>query len=224
MTPGIDEQKQALLDQVISILESRLSARRTRLGALYVKYYFRRVPLDDIERDAPATLATIISNQLDFLKVRLPGQMLIRVFNPDMKKDGWESQHTIIEMVNRDSPFLVDTATLTLSEMKLNVHLIIHPVIRFKRDKKGTLTAVLQKTKEGRGKEQGQGQAESVMQFQVDRKTRPQDLEKIDTRLKAAFNDVHKAVSDWRAIEKQVRDATSKMPEWAPGVNIQLIR
>ena len=52
MTPGIDDQKKSLLDQVISILESRYSVRRARLAALYVKYYFRRVPLDDIAREA----------------------------------------------------------------------------------------------------------------------------------------------------------------------------
>ena len=148
MTSGIDKQKQLLLDQVISILESRLSAPRAELAALYVKYYLRRVPLEDIERVAPATLATIVSNQLEFLKIRLPGQTLIRVFNPELERDGWESQHTIIEMVNGDSPFLVDTATLTLSEMKLNVHLIIHPVIRFKRDTKGKLIAIYQKKKD----------------------------------------------------------------------------
>ena len=118
MTSAIDNQKQLLLDQVISILESRLSARRAKLAALYVKYYFRLVPQDDISRQVPATLATIVSNQLEFLKVRLPGQSLIRIFNPDLATDSWESQHTIIEMVNDDMPFLVDTATLTLSELK----------------------------------------------------------------------------------------------------------
>ncbi len=222
MTPGIDKQKQLLLDQVIGILENRLSARRARLVALYVEYYFRRIPLDDIAREAPATLATIVINQLEFLMVRLPGQTLIRIFNPEMETDGWESQHTIIDMVNDDMPFLVDTATLILSEMKLGVHLIVHPVIRFKRDAKGKLTGVYQEKEKGRGKEQGQ--AESVIQLQVDRKTRPEDLEKIKGRLKAAFNDVHKAVADWRAIEEQARDAISKMPGWAPRVDKKLMQ
>jgi len=166
MTPGIDEQKKSLLDQVISILESRFSVRRARLAALYVKYYFRRVPLDDIARETPAMLATIISNQLEFLKVRLPGQLLIRAFNPSIETDGWECKHTIIEMVNDDMPFLVDTAALTFSEMKLGVHLTVNPVIWFKRDTLGKLTAVFQKKKKGPGKKHGQ--AESVMQFQVD--------------------------------------------------------
>ena len=51
------------------------------------------------------------------------------------------------------------------------------PVIRSKRDTQGKLTSVFQKKDKGGGK--GQGQAESVMQFQIDRKTRPEDLEKL---------------------------------------------
>ncbi len=221
MTPGIDQKKQLLLDQVSSILDSRLSAERAKLATLYLKFYFRRVPLDDIADVAPVTLATMVSNQLEFLKVRLPGQTLIRIFNPDMENDGWESQHTIIEMVNDDMPFLVDTATLTLSELKLGVHLIIHPVIRFERDEQGHLTAIYQKKREADGKMQGQ--AESVMQFQVDRKTRPEDLEKIERRLKAAFYDVRMAASDWRAMENKAQDAVSKMPDWAPWVDEKLM-
>ena len=79
-------------------------------------------------------LATIVIKQLEFLQVRLPGQTLIRIFNPDMEKMAGNLSTPIIEMVNDDMPFLVDTATLTLSEMKLGVHLIVHPVIRSKRD------------------------------------------------------------------------------------------
>ena len=96
MTPGIDKQKQNLLRQVVSTLESRLNKRRAKLATLYVESYFRRVPWEDMVRDEPATLATIVINQLDFLNTRLPGQTLVRVFNPDLEKDGWESQHTII--------------------------------------------------------------------------------------------------------------------------------
>ena len=201
MTPQIDNQKQKLLDQVIAVLKGSMSARQASLAAKYVKYYFRRVPMEDLALEAPATLATIVSNQLEFIRGRLPGQTLIRIFNPTIAKDGWESQHTIIEMVNEDMPFLVDTATLTLSEMKIGVHLIIHPVILVTRDKKGKLTAVYQKNSKKK-----KGQAESIMQFQVDRRTQPEELAEIQRRLTAALYDAHMAVADWRLIEKQARD------------------
>ena len=137
MTPGTDRRKKALTDQVILELEKRLSAAKAKTAATFLKLYFRRVPIDDLAAEAPSSLAAIAIRQLEFLGKRAPGEALVRVFNPDIDSDGWESPHTIVEMINDDMPFLVDTAALTLSEMGLAVHLIIHPVIRVGRDARG---------------------------------------------------------------------------------------
>ena len=217
MTSRNVDQQQALLDRVSSILAGRLNARRARLAENYVTNYFRGVPLDDLVQEAPATLATIVSNQLDFLQVRSPGETLIRIFNPRLESDGWESKHTIIEMVNDDMPFLVDTATLTFAEMKLGVHLIIHPVMRMKRDDDGRLVSIYIRKKQ-------LGHAESLMQFQVDRRTRDEDLADIERRLRAAFSDTRMAVSDWRAIEKKASDARKNMVAWAPQLDKDLVQ
>jgi glutamate dehydrogenase len=205
------DQKQALLDQVVTHLTGRLGARQTKLAEVYLQYYFRRVPIDEIVHEAPSTLATIVSSQLEFLKFRAPGEILIRIYNPGRQEQGWESEHTIIEIVNDDMPFLVDTATLTLAELDLGVHLIIHPVMRVKRDDKGKLITVYQKKRK-------LGKAESVMQFQVDRRTRKKDLVEIEHHLKAAFADVRRAVSDWRVMERKASEARQRLAAWAPQV------
>ena len=144
-----DKQKAALTEQVIANLEKRLSASKAKMAVLYVEQFFRRVPIDDLVSEAPQTLAAIVISQLEFLSKRKPGEMLIRVFNPAVDAEGWESRHTFIEMVNDDMPFLVDTAALTLSEMDLGVHLIIHPVIRVGRDSKGRLTSICSRKSTG---------------------------------------------------------------------------
>ena len=191
------DQKQALLDQVITTLEDRMGSGQAKLVNKYVRYYFRRVPLDDLVREAPAALASMVSGQLEFLQLRSPGETLIRVFNPRTDVDGWESGHTIIEMVNDDMSFLVDTATVTLAELGLGVHLITHPVMWVKRDDNGKLVSLYLKKKK-------LGRAESIMQFQIDRRTGEGELAKIRNRLQAAFRDARMAVSDWRAMEGKV--------------------
>jgi glutamate dehydrogenase len=134
--------------------------------------------------------------------------MLLRVYNPDAVADGWESPHTIVEMVNDDMPFLVDTGALTLSEMGLGIHLIIHPVIRVGRDANGSLTGIFEKSA-------GQGSAESLIQFQVDRRTSKKALGEIEQRLVAALGDARRAVADWKKMEASVIEAEQSMPEWA---------
>ena len=44
----------------------------------------------------------------------------IRVYNPDLDKNGFESEYTIIEIVNKDMPFLVDSISNALVHLNLN--------------------------------------------------------------------------------------------------------
>ncbi|MCW8871733.1 MAG: NAD-glutamate dehydrogenase [Xanthomonadales bacterium] len=211
MELDMEAQKQALTEEVVAELERRLSAGKARMAARYVPQFFRRVPMDDLAAEAPATLATIVLRQLEFMERRQPGELLIRAYNPSLGAEGWESPHTIVEMVNDDMPFLVDTSALTLSEMGLGIHLIIHPVIRVRRDEAGKLTGLYEKSA-------SRGAAESVIQFQVDRRTSRSSLAEIRQRLEAALGDVRRAVADWRAMEAYAVEAEESLPEWAHGV------
>ncbi|MCU0988063.1 MAG: NAD-glutamate dehydrogenase [Xanthomonadales bacterium] len=211
-----DARKQALTGQVIANLQSRLGAGKARMATRYAEQCFRRVPMEDLAAETPSTLATIVLRQLAFIGRRKPGEMLIRVYNPEPTADGWESPHTIVEMVNDDMPFLVDTGALTLSEMGIGIHLIIHPVIRVGRDAEGRLTGIFDKS-------EGQGAAESVIQFQVDRRTSDKSLGEIEQRLVAAMGDARRAVADWKKMEASAIEAEQAMPEWAAGLDPEWI-
>ena len=59
-----------------------------------------------------------------------------------IEEHGWQSTHTIIEIVNDDMPFLVDSVTMEVNRHGLTLHLIIHPIVAVVRDADGTLTGV----------------------------------------------------------------------------------
>ncbi|NNK52081.1 MAG: NAD-glutamate dehydrogenase [Xanthomonadales bacterium] len=211
MTHDTEKQKASLTQQIITSLKKQLKGDDAKRAVCYVEQCFRRVPVEDLASYAPQTLAAMVVGQLEFLKLRQPGEILIRVFNPRLDVDGWESPHTIIEMVNDDTPFLVDSASLTLNEIDLSIHLIIHPVIRLGRDAKGQLEKVFKK-------KEGAGVPESVMHFQVDRRTGTEDLENIRLRLESSFTDVHRAVEDWRKMESSAVEAAENLRNWGSNV------
>jgi glutamate dehydrogenase len=51
------------------------------------------------------------------------------------RSTGWQSTHTIIEIVNDDMPFLVDSVTMEVNRQGLTLHLIVHPIIAVLRGK-----------------------------------------------------------------------------------------
>ncbi len=61
---------------------------------------------------------------------------LVRVFNPTLREHGFVSPHTIIDMVNDDMPFLVDSISLALTERALTLHFLAHPIFAVSRDRR----------------------------------------------------------------------------------------
>ncbi len=205
---GIDKNKQVLLEQVSSILAGRSKAGKARQARYYADAFFRRVPIEELNRETPVSLAAIVSEQMEFISRRPPGEALISVFNPTMEEDGWESQHTIIEMVNDDMPFLVDTANVVMAEMNIGVHIMVHPVIHVERDAKGSVKGYYSTA-------EGKGAPESIIHMQINRQNNPEILAKIESKMKYAMASVRLAVRDWKAMIIKVEEAVKKLPEWA---------
>src|SRR3546814_14691631 len=68
---------------------------------------------------------------------RRPDSFKVRAYNPSVEEHGWRSSHTIVEIVNDDMPFLVDSVTAALNGLDLTVYLVIHPIVRVVRDERG---------------------------------------------------------------------------------------
>ena len=75
---------------------------------------------------------------------RAPGEAKVNVYNPEPDRDGWESPHTVIEVVSEDMPFIVDSVTMDLARGSYGIDLVIHPVVRVRRDADGQLLEVLE--------------------------------------------------------------------------------
>src|SRR5437868_15418019 len=93
-------------------LVQRLAAEAQKRGgeaaAQFVWRYFALVAPDDIIYTNFDTLLGGALSLWDFGTERKPGVPKVRLFNPSVEKNGWSLEHTIIEVINDDMPFLVD--------------------------------------------------------------------------------------------------------------------
>ena len=206
----------SMLEQVRGILSSRVSPAQGRHAAYYAQAFLRRIPEDELSGENPATLAAIIASQMKFASRVDKDNPTVRVFNPTEESDGWSSQHTIVEMVNPDMPFLVDTTHLAMAELNLGVHLMVHPVIHVERDSRGRAKGFYP-TAEGRG------EPESIIHMQVDRVGQPEQLAAVESRLLKSMSEVRLAVADWQQIVRRVEEAREKLPEWAANCDTSML-
>jgi len=123
----------AVLDQ----LAHRVAAAQAPQAQAFAAQLFKRLDAEDLAARTAETWAALALGLLDFLRVRRPGTPRVRVFNPNQQDHGWESTHTVIEIVTDDAPFLVSSVAIAISEAGLLLHTVIHPVYNVERDPGG---------------------------------------------------------------------------------------
>lgn len=211
MNPTLEQRKQQLVERLAEEIRSRVEAGMADSASSFVRHYFYHVAPDDIVYSSPETLLGSTLSLWEHAQRRTPGTASVRIFNPAMATHGWSTQHTVIETLNDDMPFLVDSLTAELNQVQRNIHQLIHPVIPVRRDAEGKLLEVLPPGV--RAEDHEDVSAESVMHIEIDEETQGHDLEALVRRLDSILEDVRAAVADWRAMRQKLHDAVTALEE-----------
>ena len=203
MSPSEDKKKQSHLEAVVGVLRDGGASEHATAFAFQL---FKRAPVDELLNVDPADHAAIALDLFEFAKRRKKGEVELRIHNPELDRAGWSSSHTVLEIINDDMPFLVDSVVLALSQLGLSAHLIVHPVIYVRRDPSGHWLGLSDSDDDS-------ASAESLMHIQIDRRTYPETLAKIERRVRRALADVRRAVEDWPEMSRQVERIASEFAQ-----------
>ena len=119
---------------VIEQAAAALGTRRSDVPPAFVAQLYARAVADDVLCYAAADLAELAARAFDFVKDRPPGAPKIRCETVALKESGERKSVSVIEIVNDDMPFLVDSVMGEIAERRLNVQLVAHPVFGVRRD------------------------------------------------------------------------------------------
>ena len=159
MTSTADAKTAALIRKAAALAGEMLDPAEQTTAKRVITEFYEHVPPADVAERSPRNLCGAALSLWRFAERRRPGQAKIRVHNPDPVADGWSSQHTIVEIVNDDMPFLVDSVTGAINASNRVVHLIIHPIFTVARGPDGRLCEI-RDTK-------ADGSRESWMQIEI---------------------------------------------------------
>jgi len=178
----------------------------------FINAFYGNTAPEDVLRAAPDQLLAAALSAWDLLQKRTPHEPSIRVFNPKNEKGGWDTDHTAVQVVNDDMAFLVDSVTAALNQLEATIHVIVHPIIRVKRDKNGKLLAICQDEKAA--VDTGM---ESVIHIEINEHAGQDKLRTISKQLENVLKDVRNAVDDWRTMRVKVAEAIADLqPDEVP--------
>ncbi len=216
MSSKPDEAKTALIQKTVEHARAKLPAEQAARLEAFLRIYYGSVAADDLlERDVGDLYGAALGH-LNFGSRRTSGTPKVRVYTPQLEEHGWTSTHTVVEIVNDDMPFLVDSVSMELNRLGSGVHLIIHPVVRVRRDAEGRLLDVLPHDADAPDCE-----LESFIHAEIVRESDPAHLEQVRTGLEHVLADVRAAVEDWPAMGARGRDVVGDLVEHPPPVEAE---
>ncbi len=122
-------------------------ARRGGPGG-FVRDLFGRVPPEDLAPYGAESLADLAGRAREFLAhPRRPGDPArLRLSDESVIREGRPREVTILEIVNDNRPFLLDSTLAALTAHGLTADLVAHPILGVDRDGTGALVRVVGET------------------------------------------------------------------------------
>ncbi|HEX8975259.1 MAG TPA: NAD-glutamate dehydrogenase [Solirubrobacteraceae bacterium] len=216
-----------LIPGLADCVRTRLADASPAAYAEFVLQYYQWVPAQDLRDRNRLDLCGAVVAHWRWAQRRAPGEAKVRVYNPELERDGWHSPYTVVDIVSDDMPFIVDSVTMELSRQGYGIELIIHPVMRVIRDPDGEVVEVLG-PRTGAGPYNGSSDAlpfadgytaESVIHAEVAREADPDRLSVLHAGLELVLEEVRAAVEDWGPMRARAQALATELETVPPGVD-----
>ncbi len=138
---GVSSQ-QNLISAILESLPRSLSDNHREQLEAFIPAYFKQVPEEELSSISADDLAGTAMSHWQLARTAIEQSPHVLVFNPSFDSHGWQSAHTIIQIVAKDQPWLVASLQAELDKAELAIHHIIHPIMHVSRDAKGQWSGI----------------------------------------------------------------------------------
>lgn len=191
--------REAQKDRLIEMSKAGAENRHGQPDDLpgFLTEIFSVAPDEDVLPYAVEELVDLAIEARQFIAKARKDSHLIRVYNPHFPDlDGTQhEQVTVVEVVNDNMPFLVDSVLGALQQAGADIRLVVHPIVCCKRAASGKLTDLNFSPDD----DESDGWArESFIHIHIERLEIGTDREALSDLLDTVMGNVRSAVTDWR--------------------------
>jgi glutamate dehydrogenase len=165
----------------------------------FTRQFYARIMNPDLERVDAVLAASVAASAYEFVQKRERDKPKIRVIQPQKRKHGYDLSSVVVELLNDDMPFLVDSLSAELTRHGFTIRETYHPIFQVQRDPKGNFKSL--------GSLQEKGSAfkpESFIHFEISAMPEGMTEEQLENDLLWIIQHVRAAVQDWQQIVVKV--------------------
>ncbi|TGE85974.1 NAD-glutamate dehydrogenase [Pseudoalteromonas sp. KS88] len=200
-------QASVILDNVCKLIQKKVHADNVLLVEKFAKALYSNMSKEDLANRNDSDLYGAALSLWNSLEKNTSDNAVIRVFNPEVAKDGWQSSHTIVEIIAKDMPFLVDSVRMAMSRANIASHLLLHSPLKVKRNNEGQIAAI-----SNLKADQESTSTKTVFFIEIDRQTDSDVIDSFKRELESVLVDVSTAVEDWQPIREKLIAVSKELP------------
>ena len=165
-------QKNDILEQIFTQLKKHFSEKDQKTLQTFINSVYRDVSIADLTQMSQEDLNGLTVSLWREVLLWKGDKAKIKVFNPDVEQDEWQSAHTVISVLCRNIPFVIDTLKLVVNELNIKLHRVFYSEIQSKRSKSGKLTSLVDSSAD-----------ELLLYFEIDQTSAITEREDIQKRM-----------------------------------------
>ncbi len=215
MSYYLTAERKNLLRRIIQFAETKLKVKELKLFHKFIVHYFANTPLDDLLERPVADLFGMAQSHWKIMQQRHPGELKLKIFNPQYEKDGWHTTHTVIQLLMDDQPFIVDTLRMEINRLGYTIHLVNHAGgMKVERDKEGQLLDV-----HAHDVDHTHAIKSAPVYFEIDRVTHTDAFKKIEENCRRVLSDAKIAVHDWQSMQDEIKQSIDEIRHYSEPLN-----
>ena len=201
---SVTQDREELISRITHILRKKIDS--TQHGSLkkFVASFYAYQHIDILKRRGSERLAEGLYSLWGFIQEKPPGSPKTSViyWRPEAPEHAGRPERIIINIINDNMPFLVDSLTHLLNRLGFKPRLIIHPILRCVRDNQGRLNHL-----ENHDSPSPEATEESLIYCEIIDAVTPECVQQIQKELNIMLADVRAATSDWISMKRRVSSA-----------------
>jgi glutamate dehydrogenase len=197
--------RQQFVAQLAAEVARRLRPEKARQVAEFALQFYENLPVEELSGRQLGDVYGCTFGWWNFAQKRDPSRPKIAVHNPTLEEDGWLSNHTIIAILQRDMPFLVDSVRLELHRRNITVHTLHSNVLSLTRDDEDQLQELLSRGAEAATRDGRPIRREAAIHMEVTRHSARKDRDELLEAISSVLSDVALVTDDFQPMANRTR-------------------
>lgn len=191
--------KTRLIDESLKIFLEPLPKKAHKNAEVFFRQFYAHFNHEDMHPFTPISLSQTFMSLWELIQNREPDQAKYRIYRWKPGKQEHQSERLIIDIVNKNMPFLVDSLTELLQRHKLHAHILVHPIVCVERDTSNNLVTI----QPSKNRDTHKNNLESIIHCEVKEALTSTQLRALEKDIPRILGDIHWATRDWQLMRKK---------------------